>query len=89
MVIVYWFFLFTVRHTEIPEQDVYVCERVYDEANQRVCNLQSGLVKFTQVPEVTINEIYQFWKPFPLSKVSCLNSGSIVCYVQHVTSNSL
>jgi protein polybromo-1 len=68
--------LVTGRPTEIPEQDVYVCESVYDEARRQVKKLpREGLKKYSHSNAVTEDEIYffrrlinppkvlYFWKP--------------------------
>ncbi|XP_075986413.1 protein polybromo isoform X2 [Anticarsia gemmatalis] len=51
------------RPTEIAENDVYVCESVYDESNRVARKLKSGLRKFEHTKDVTIDEIYFFPKP--------------------------
>lgn len=65
----YWIFticdltllLVTGRPTEIPEQDVYVCESVYDEARRQVKKLpREGLKKYSHSNAVTEDEIYFF-----------------------------
>ncbi|PSN42113.1 hypothetical protein C0J52_02963 [Blattella germanica] len=49
------------RPTEIPEQDVYVCESVYDEARRQVKKLtREGLKKYSHSNAVTEDEIYFF-----------------------------
>jgi protein polybromo-1 len=49
------------RPTEIPEQDVYVCESVYDEARRQVRKLtREGLKKYSHSNAVTEDEIYFF-----------------------------
>ncbi|XP_066994132.2 protein polybromo-1 isoform X3 [Anabrus simplex] len=49
------------RPTEIPEQDVYVCESVYDEARRLVRKLpREGLKKYSHSSAVTEDEIYFF-----------------------------
>ncbi|RXG69930.1 Protein polybromo-1 [Armadillidium vulgare] len=54
----------TQRHTEIPESDVYLCEKFYNEMSQRLITLKNGILKFTNFPpEIYPNEIYYFWKP--------------------------
>ncbi|KAJ8709729.1 hypothetical protein PYW08_009733 [Mythimna loreyi] len=51
------------RPTEIAENDVYVCESVYDESNRVARKLKAGLRKFEHTKDVTIDEIYFFPKP--------------------------
>ncbi|CAL4066120.1 unnamed protein product, partial [Meganyctiphanes norvegica] len=58
----------TMRSTEIPEKDVYICESFLDEMNQRVSPLSSGLEKFPLSPQVLQNEIYYFRKPMSIYK---------------------
>ncbi|XP_071450417.1 protein polybromo-1 isoform X3 [Hetaerina americana] len=49
------------RPTEIPEQDVYVSESVYDEARRQVRRLtREGLKKYAHSNTVTEDEIYFF-----------------------------
>jgi protein polybromo-1 len=49
------------RPTEIPEQDIYVCESVYDEARRQVKKLpREGLKKYSHSNAVTEDEIYFF-----------------------------
>lgn len=49
------------RPTEFPEQDVYVCESMYDEAKRTVKELpRDGLKKYTHTAAVTQDEIYFF-----------------------------
>ncbi|XP_069679864.1 protein polybromo-1 isoform X4 [Periplaneta americana] len=49
------------RPTEIPEQDVFVCESVYDEARRQVKKLpREGLKKYSHSNVVTEDEIYFF-----------------------------
>ncbi|KAB7505112.1 Protein polybromo-1 [Armadillidium nasatum] len=68
----------TQRHTEIPENDVYLCEKFYDEMNQRLCTLQSGILKFTNLPpEIYPNEIYYFWRPLNPMKPEVENEDSM------------
>nr|XP_049705110.1 protein polybromo-1 isoform X9 [Helicoverpa armigera] len=51
------------RPTEIAENDIYVCESVYDESNRVARKLKAGLRKFEHTKDVTIDEIYFFPKP--------------------------
>lgn len=49
------------RPTEIPENDVYVCESLYDEARRTIKELpREGLKKYTHSAAVTQDEIYFF-----------------------------
>ncbi|CAK1541028.1 unnamed protein product [Leptosia nina] len=50
------------RPTEISENDVYVCEALYDESNRVARKLKSGLRKFEHTKDVTVDEIYYFPK---------------------------
>ncbi|XP_066252584.1 protein polybromo-1 isoform X2 [Euwallacea similis] len=53
----------SLRPTEIPEQDVYICTSIYDEINRYVRKLPpEGLRKYYHVPEVVDDEIYCFPK---------------------------
>lgn len=45
------------RPTEISENDVYVCESVYDESNRVARKLKSGLRKFEHTKDVTVDEV--------------------------------
>ncbi|XP_072934610.1 protein polybromo-1 [Epargyreus clarus] len=51
------------RPTEISENDVYVCESVYDESNRVARKLKSGLRKFEHTKDVTVDEVYFFPRP--------------------------
>ncbi|XP_049837847.1 protein polybromo-1 isoform X3 [Schistocerca gregaria] len=49
------------RPTEIPEQDVYVCESVYDESRRQIKKLpREGLKKYAHSNAVIEDEIYFF-----------------------------
>ncbi|GAB6031247.1 hypothetical protein CHUAL_009055 [Chamberlinius hualienensis] len=56
------------RPTEIPEQDVYVCESRYLEAERQIRKLTKGLKKFLLSSNVTEDEIYYFKKPISTQK---------------------
>lgn len=45
------------RPTEIAENDIYVCESVYDESNRVARKLKAGLRKFEHTKEVTVDEV--------------------------------
>ncbi|XP_013138008.1 PREDICTED: protein polybromo-1 [Papilio polytes] len=51
------------RPTEISENDVFVCESVYDESSRVARKLKTGLRKFEHTKDVTVDEIYFFPKP--------------------------
>ncbi|XP_067123626.1 protein polybromo-1 isoform X3 [Centruroides vittatus] len=53
----------TRRVTEIPEQDVYICESRYLEAERQIRKLPKGLKKFNLSHGVTDDEYYYFRKP--------------------------
>ncbi|XP_014213289.1 protein polybromo-1 isoform X3 [Copidosoma floridanum] len=58
------------RPTEIPEDDVYICESLYDENKNVIKKLGAdGLKKFNHSSEVTEDEIYFFRKPINPAKV--------------------
>ncbi|XP_063369174.1 protein polybromo-1 [Cydia amplana] len=48
------------RPTEISENDVFVCESLYDESNRIARKLTAGLRKFEHTKDVTVDEIYYF-----------------------------
>ncbi|KAL6428037.1 hypothetical protein ACFW04_008427 [Cataglyphis niger] len=49
------------RPTEIPEDDIYICESLYDESKSLIRKLsQEGLKKFNHTSAVTEDEIYFF-----------------------------
>ncbi|XP_050685082.1 protein polybromo-1 isoform X2 [Leptidea sinapis] len=50
------------RPTEIAENDVFVCESLYDESNRIARKLKTGLRKFEHTKDVTVDEIYYFPK---------------------------
>ncbi|XP_076646404.1 protein polybromo isoform X1 [Halictus rubicundus] len=58
------------RPTEIPEDDVYICESLYDESKSLMKKLgQEGLKKFNHNSAVTEDEIYFFRRPINPAKV--------------------
>ncbi|XP_076380788.1 protein polybromo isoform X5 [Megalopta genalis] len=58
------------RPTEIPEDDVYICESLYDESKSLMKKLgQEGLKKFNHNTTVTEDEIYFFRRPINPAKV--------------------
>lgn len=68
------------RPTEIPEQDVYVCESVYDEARRQVRKLsREGLKKYSHSNAVTEDEIYFFRRLINPPKV-CIQWRVITLY---------
>lgn len=63
--------LFIGRPTEIPEDDVFICESIYDETKNFIKKLpQDGLKKYTHTSVVTQDEIYFFRRPINPAKVS-------------------
>ncbi|XP_028520527.1 protein polybromo-1 isoform X2 [Apis cerana] len=57
------------RPTEIPEDDVYICESLYDESKSLMKKLgQEGLKKFNHNSAVTEDEIYFFRRPINPAK---------------------
>ncbi|RLU27258.1 hypothetical protein DMN91_001059 [Ooceraea biroi] len=59
------------RPTEIPEDDIYICESLYDETKNLMKKLgQEGLKKFNHSSAVTEDEIYFFRRPINPAKVS-------------------
>ncbi|XP_011164312.1 protein polybromo-1 [Solenopsis invicta] len=59
------------RPTEIPEDDVYICESLYDESKSLMKKLsQDGLKKYNHTSAVTEDEIYFFRRPINPAKVS-------------------
>lgn len=60
----------TGRPTEIPEDDVYICESLYDESKSLMKKLsQEGLKKFNHTSAVTDDEVYFFRRPINPAKV--------------------
>ncbi|XP_046833139.1 protein polybromo-1 isoform X2 [Vespa velutina] len=58
------------RPTEIPEDDIYICESLYDESKNLMKKLnQEGLKKFNHSATVTEDEIYFFRRPINPAKV--------------------
>ncbi|XP_071878612.1 protein polybromo isoform X5 [Bombus fervidus] len=58
------------RPTEIPEDDVYICESLYDESKSLMKKLgQEGLKKFNHNSAVTEDEIYFFRRPINPAKI--------------------
>ncbi|CAL7944798.1 unnamed protein product [Xylocopa violacea] len=57
------------RPTEIPEDDIYICESLYDESKSLMKKLgQEGLKKFNHSSAVTEDEIYFFRRPINPAK---------------------
>ncbi|XP_064474413.1 protein polybromo-1-like isoform X2 [Ornithodoros turicata] len=50
----------TCRLTEINEQDIYICESRYMEAERQIRKLPKGLKKFLHSDAVTADEVYYF-----------------------------
>nr|XP_034176310.1 LOW QUALITY PROTEIN: protein polybromo-1 [Osmia lignaria] len=58
------------RPTEIPEDDIYICESLYDESKSLMKKLgQEGLKKLNHSSAVTEDEIYFFRRPINPAKV--------------------
>ncbi|KAK3103095.1 hypothetical protein FSP39_016403 [Pinctada imbricata] len=53
---------FSSRITEIPEEDTYLCESKYQEADRTVKKLGKGLKKYSLSANVTDDEVYFFRK---------------------------
>lgn len=61
---------YTGRPTEIPEDDVYICESLYDESKSLMKKLsQDGFKKFNHTSAVTEDETYFFRRPINPAKV--------------------
>lgn len=59
------------RPTEIPEDDVFICESLFDENKNIIKKLSAdGLKKFNHSNQVIEDEIYFFRKPINPTKVS-------------------
>ncbi|XP_063981856.1 protein polybromo-1 isoform X1 [Diachasmimorpha longicaudata] len=59
------------RPTEIPEDDIFICESTYDESKNLMRKLnQDGLKKYNHTSSVTEDEIYFFRRPINPAKVS-------------------
>lgn len=59
--IIFFFFTYLGRPTEIPEKDVYLCESLYDETKPCTRELpRDGLKKYVHSAAVTQDEIYFF-----------------------------
>lgn len=73
--------IFPGRPTEIPEQDVYVCESIFDEARRQIKKMpRDTLKKFTHSSAVTEDEIYFFRRLINPPKVSiwpCLSESML------------
>ena len=59
----------TDRPTEIPEEDVYVCESLYDEARRQIKKLENLKKISRNHPLAHQDEIYYFRRPVTLTKV--------------------
>ncbi|GFQ66100.1 protein polybromo-1 [Trichonephila clavata] len=60
------------RPTEIPEQDVYICESRYLEAERQIRRLSKGLRKIPLTSNVTEDEYYFFRKPINPQKTEVI-----------------
>ncbi|ENN78044.1 hypothetical protein HUJ04_006145 [Dendroctonus ponderosae] len=61
----------SLRPSEIPEQDVFICTSLYDEVNRQIRKLPpEGLKKYYHLTEVVDDEIYYFTKLLNPSKVN-------------------
>ncbi|XP_050303913.1 protein polybromo-1 isoform X2 [Anthonomus grandis grandis] len=60
----------SLRPTEIPEQDVYICTSIYDEISRQIRKLPpEGLRKYYHLPDVVEDELYYFSKLLNPSRV--------------------
>ncbi|GIY61633.1 protein polybromo-1 [Caerostris extrusa] len=62
----------TKRPTEIPEQDIYICESRYLEAERQIRRLSKGLRKIPLTSNVIEDEIYFFRKPINPQKTEVI-----------------
>lgn len=71
----------TRRSTEIPEQDVYICESSYDEMKKQLNKtIQTGaLRRFAHSQMVTPDEIFHFKRAVTPQKDMKIESGELVC----------
>ena len=59
------------RPTAFAENDVYVCESVYDESKRMIRGaLENGLKVYEHSPVVQVDEVYYFKSPISLKRVS-------------------
>lgn len=71
MLLFYNEIIITGRPTEIPEDDIFICESTYDESKNLLRKLpQDGLKKYQHTSAVTEDEIYFFRRPINPAKVS-------------------
>ncbi|XP_047525379.1 protein polybromo-1 isoform X6 [Pieris napi] len=71
------------RPTEISENDVFLCESLYDESNRIARKLKSGLRKFEHTKDVTVDEIYYFSKSLgPPALASAQEVTTAVAFAQ-------
>lgn len=63
------------RPTEIPEQDVYICDSRYMEAERQIRRLPKGLKKFTLSTEILEDEFYFFRKPINPQRTTVAFNG--------------
>jgi protein polybromo-1 len=62
--------VFTGRPTEVAEQDVYVCESLYEEARRQVHKLgRDGIRKYQHAGDAIEDEIYFFRRLINPAKV--------------------
>ncbi|GFY58398.1 protein polybromo-1 [Trichonephila inaurata madagascariensis] len=62
----------TKRPTEIPEQDIFICESRYLEAERQIRRLSKGLRKIPLTSNVTEDEYYFFRKPINPQKTEVI-----------------
>jgi len=69
--IFYFYVYFIGRPAEIAEDDVYLCESIYDESTKQIKELpKDGLKKYTHSPAVNQDEFYFFRRLIHPVKVS-------------------
>ncbi|XP_022702006.1 protein polybromo-1-like isoform X2 [Varroa jacobsoni] len=58
------------RPTEIPEEDIYVCENAYNEGDKVITRLEHGLRKILHSDAVLVDEVYTLRRPPRLARES-------------------
>lgn len=68
-----YLFIFLGRPTETAENEVFLCESMYEESRRQIKKLpRDGLKKYAHAPLVIKDEIYFFRRPIQPVKVSSL-----------------
>lgn len=84
--IAFFIFIFMLigRPAEIAEDDVYLCESIYDESTKQIKELpKDGLKKYTHSPAVNQDEFYFFRRLIHPVKVNNLINKILLSIIKY------